>query len=783
MRALWYPSSRILGRTFRPQSYRCFSDWQSRFQRLREESKLLGASSTKNIPALLAQWKATILVLQQEQSSSSSSSQSAVDDMYAVYKIWKETKGSDPKTIETAEPFQHMLDAFRQTGQSAHCMKVLQDWHAVSGNVAVNPPPVAYDTMIAALAEDPAPPDDALPMTMEVIAVLERQHWQSSLPNLQTYANVVRVIANSRTKESHQAGDTTIPDNPSKTANLLQRFTDKFFQKLDPKWKDAKSFEALVHVLHDAMLFLEEVDEVHVAEYHHHFLSLLDKDCRSMWLSLDESLYPIIEPSALLLLKRLTAPAASALVLRLADMDLHSGLPSGRHFLTAIRAWRNEPESIAEQTLLLEKMSELHTSTHLLNPSSDDAAATLSFNNLLQAHLDVGLPNRTKELWDENQDRRLKQRRIRRNTQSFTILLEALAAPREDDTPMAKKERAQQANSLLQKTLVAECPIFDLSAQHFASVMTAWTRSHDPHAAEYCQQVFEEMLAKQMVPDAQHYHALIVAWGYSRLPDASQRVTEAFDAMQHDEFYEPKPQILAPVFFAYSRTDPQFAKDLLERFGDVSLNTECFNAVAISNTDIAESVFRRHWQAFEASDFSDQYRPNAVSYMARAKVSPTPEFVLNECEAQAALGYVEYPTAALYTEVMRFYGERGDIETVDRIFERMKASFRSGNLAAKPDAHAVTTLLRAVAWSSLPDKVQRCQSVLDQMVTDYEAGDITMKPTNYTYGSILSACTTTDEPYASDVAFEIFEKVVSIDNYTPACADFSRAGPLLGESR
>jgi hypothetical protein len=32
-------------------------------------------------------------------------------------------------------------------------------------------------------------------------------------------------------------------------AKLMQRYTNKFFQKLNPNWQDAKRFEALVHVL------------------------------------------------------------------------------------------------------------------------------------------------------------------------------------------------------------------------------------------------------------------------------------------------------------------------------------------------------------------------------------------------------------------------------------------------------------------------------------------------------------------------------------------------------
>jgi hypothetical protein len=795
---------------------------------------------------LLSQFKAllpaaaasapTVQELQLQSSSSSSSSSTTsqpsaamkvvVDHMYKVYQKWKEdhsTKGGNAAAttssaaaigkekkkaaimtsppmgmIDSAEPFQYMLDAFSITHQSALCMKVLQDWHAVSGNIALNPPPMAYDIMIQALAYDPSPPTiDTLPMTLEVIAVLERDHYSTNtLPNYQTYANVVRVIAKCHQQQQHQQEgeeeeiqknseqeekEESSSQSPSaEMAKLMQRYTDKFFQKLNPNWQDAKRFEALVHVLQHAMLLMEDgIDHVHVMEYYEQLMLLLDRDLRSMWLSLDESVYSILEPTVWLLLNRLvdnnnnpdTAFLASALVLRLFEMDLHSGLPSGRHFLKAIQAWQRtttkhpKPEAMAEQRLLLDKMTELHTKAHLANFHSDDDAATLSLNHLMQAYLDAGYPSKVKELWDDNQDRRIyEKRRIKRNTQTFTILLQALAAKRHaddpDNTPMAKKERAQQANSLLQKTLAAECPIFDVNEHHFASVMMAWSRSHDPHAAEYCQQVYEQMLTRHMVPMHMHYHALILTWGYSRLPDAPRRVTETFDAMQRHAFYELSPQILSPVFFAYSKTDPQRTRHLFEQLQDESLNTDCFNAVAMSNPDIAEHVFQRQWRAFQHSDYSDdQYRPDHVTYMARVKASPAPEFVLNECEEHAALGHVEPPTASLFTEVMRKYGERGDCQMAGRMFERMKDSFHNGNALAKPDAHAVTTLLRAIAWSNLPDKVERCQAVLNQMESEFEAGDVTMKPTTYTYGSILSACSNSNEPKASDVAFTIFEKV------------------------
>lgn len=217
-------------------------------------------------------------------------------------------------------------------------------------------------------------------------------------------------------------------------------------------------------------------------------------------------------------------------VLQLADMMEPSSftfLPSGRQYRRAIQAWGHvrkygTPEYVVlaqqQQLLLVDRMQEQHTRylMHHSHPQTtlrENERATDSWNALLQAYLDANMPGRVKELWDKNNevgkkdDTDVVERptlRIRRNQQSFTILLQSLAAKREPDTPIQASHRAERAHAILKK-LISHDPAtrkFVPSAQHYASVMVAWSRSYHPKAAIHCQQVFDRLLQEAAHPKA-----------------------------------------------------------------------------------------------------------------------------------------------------------------------------------------------------------------------------------------------------------------------------------------
>lgn len=110
------------------------------------------------------------------------------------------------------------------------------------------------------------------------------------------------------------------------------------------------------------------------------------------------------------------------------------------------------------------------------------------------------------------------------------------------------------------------------TSNHFASVMTAWSRSRHPEAAKFCQQLFEQLqqlsssseatststddnvvseTTTQMTPHSAeeeeesseslsppslvHYTALLTAWSYSKLPEAKDRVIEILQKIKQNQ--------------------------------------------------------------------------------------------------------------------------------------------------------------------------------------------------------------------------------------------------------
>lgn len=683
-----------------PQGTRFFfttrDDWERRLEALR-------SNPTHNYDDLLSQYQTLIRERPHEPA--------ILNSMYELYQTWKSTNNGT-----TATHFETMLNILCEQGNSAKSMTVLQDWHAQCyGNIELQPPNTMYDAVIATLAQDDDAPADAFAMGLELVSFLEQSYGKEVLPNANTYKHLIEIWEKS---------------SSSTDALQLQLLTDKFFQQAPTK-------PQIWHVLGIVNKHLKAVDERHKREYLSQFLQLLD------WL--DEPSH--LESSVQAYLSHIDPTIGSQLLARLTDLTF-LGIPSYRHYTTMLEKYKG---NAVEQEAILKLMMRCHKA------GSD----TTTFNDFLRALLLCGLPNRVLQMYHRNRQKRdLKfdpnsLPRVTLDTDSFTLVLQALAAPRENDSARERKERAQQAYSLLQKTVKAENRRYILTPEHFASVMVAFSKSPDPRAAEYCELVYRDLSHMRMKPNHDHICALIAAWGNSKHPNAAQRVFELYQQMESFE----TPKLNAVVLFALSKTSPIMARQLYERLGDSALNTDCFNSVSFSNPDMVESIFQRHWNAYRESDYSPQFRPNSMSYTACAKGNHNPINILDECERKAAEGFVDLPHTKLYTEVMRIYSDRGEAQTAEQVFQRMKDSYRSGNPAAKPDAHAVTTLLRAIARSKLPDKVRRCQILLEKMVSDYEGGDFEMKPTTFTYGAVLSACTTSEEPNVADFAFRIFGKV------------------------
>jgi PPR repeat len=483
-------------------------------------------------------------------------------------------------------------------------------------------------------------------------------------------------------------------------------------------------------------------------------------------------------------------------------------LPSGRHFKRSIHSWRAfmkhdkkfKYHIIGQQQLaiVLQRMEEQHHRNHSAPESTvEHEFATSSWNNLLQSYLDARFPDKVIELWNKN--KRVKFGRIRRNQESFTILLIAYAAKRQSDTYPQARERAQQAHSVLSKLVTYDSSVrlFEPTSTHFASVMLAWGRSYHFNAAKYCQQVFDFMLEESerrrskyasmdaadetvdmLVPTATHYRSLIVTWGYSRLPEAMQRVTDLYEHMKSSDLIVDV-STYATVLFALSRTrsvmGAQKAEEILdqleneaavaasnaarhssssttnnhrlENFEDdeivSQLTCDCYKSVmyawGYSGAPDAHAkcakIFRRLMTAYEQSGWHTDFRPDSTTYA----------ILIDSMAALENTSPSDYVTQA------------------EKVLDQMEVQSATG-LSPFPNSRVYTAVMKAHWKSGQPNAAMKVEDLIRRMKASYEAGNVHAKPDNHVMTILLQTWAKSDVPNKATITWEIYKEMQNAYN-------------------
>jgi hypothetical protein len=119
------------------------------------------------------------------------------------------------------------------------------------------------------------------------------------------------------------------------------------------------------------------------------------------------------------------------------------------------------------------------------------------------------------------------------------------------------------------------------------------------------------------------------------------------------------------------------------------------------------------------------------------------EEILDRMEANAQEGVADPPSKRVYTAVMKAYWKQGEPDAalkVEGVLKRMTDAYEAGNATARPDAHAMATLLYAWARSGAPNKATIAWNILENMRDAFNNGDLSMRPTAYHFGAVINAC-------------------------------------------
>ena len=751
----------------------------------------------------------------------------------------------------------HVHAVWNHDGPTAWAL--LQDWEAhYGGDMELAPTGNDYQSVLRAFAmQDES--QQALTVALEIMAHLEQTYptlssystqaaATSVLPNLYTYQYVIRCIARAFGEEHDRRVDAALSTEELDASDivltqhftLLQSVVDKYIQQLplpETSLFTDEQFASLVltisnvlrcyrHYTHHAE---DEMMQLRRHELTRWWWRLVQPGNADVWLNLPTDSaggstgFSILEQTTQAILEMMQddlraqrdvddvslglVESMTQCLCSLDDMmrtSMGAFLPSGRHFHRVIHSWRFLMKHdrhykyyiIGQQqlSLILQRMEEQHFRNHSL-PQSDleHEYATNSWNALLQAYLDAGVPDKVIEHWNRNKE--VKTGRIRRNQDSFTILLLAYAAKRQNDTYPQARERAQQAHSILSKLVAYDPAIrkFEPTAQHFASVMMAWSRSYHHDAALYCQQIFNYMAeesnrrlkygsveggssqdaAQALLPAETHYRSLIITWGYSKLPEAMQRVVNLYEQMK-DSNLGVDVKTLSTVLFALSRTRQLAgaqkaeqildqmeveaavgAKPLVDRSSETSygpkdeeegpgkLSAECYKSVmyAWAHCGLADSyeqcskIFRRLMAAYEKSGWHKDFRPDSATYailidsIVSGKNRPS-----NDIATQA-----------------------------ENILLEMESQVAIGR-CEPPNVRIYTSVLKAYWKSDQPNSALKVEDLIKRMKDSYESGNAAAKPDNHAMTILIQTWARSDAPNKATIVWEVFKEMQAAYN-------------------
>lgn len=119
-----------------------------------------------------------------------------------------------------------------------------------------------------------------------------------------------------------------------------------------------------------------------------------------------------------------------------------------------------------------------------------------------------------------------------------------------------------------------------------------------------------------------------------------------------------------------------------------------------------------------------------------------------------------------YNTTLHALASRGRIDDVEKILDRMENSTPQGSVPG-PDVFTYSTVLNAYQKSNKSRKqssiAKRAEALIHRMLRRYnETGDITIRPNQYTFGSVISLFATSKSPHAAKDADRILQWQISL---------------------
>lgn len=245
-------------------------------------------------------------------------------------------------------------------------------------------------------------------------------------------------------------------------------------------------------------------------------------------------------------------------------------------------------------------------------------------------------------------------------------------------------------------------------------------------------------------PDAKIYLTCMNANAFLKTPDSLKRAVEILDEMNElyldgDESFKPTSRSIHLILDSFVHSE--LPNKLVE----------------------AELLFEKYKSNFlDDLDLEDEINTDRTTQLWRTMVygwSQTGNPVQAGHYLDEMIDYNLNLDSACFDRVIEANYKTNDARAMIRsygVFEAMESCRLQGRV--KPNERVYTSFIRAMCKAQVPEVASKALSLLERMEDLYHEGNIGIKPSLYTYNSLLLACATAaDQPDANDtkVALQI----------------------------
>jgi pentatricopeptide repeat protein len=346
----------------------------------------------------------------------------------------------------------------------------------------------------------------------------------------------------------------------------------------------------------------------------------------------------------------------------------------------------------------------------------------------------------------------------------------------------AKLRRPDKAEAALQRLLDAGVNgqlDMNVTNEHVTTVVSAWARSNHPNKVKQINALLAKMEAlsrsennDNLQPSLETYNALLSCYTDGQQLFAGSQAEKILMELQAralagDKRYLPDKITYTTVIKALARhgLSERALRVLDEMYNDFQSGNEkarpdlmTYNTVLTSfakekrakDGAVKAAKFFETMKELATSGFIDKL--DAVSYSSlihacanskqgeRNVLAEAAEKAFRDMQAAYKKGNESLqPTHMLYNGLLNVWAKAGRPDRAGDILREMYLDFQGGNLKARPDVTSFNTLIKALAFSKLPEAGEQAEEIVQRMKTLHESGALDVRPNAVTYSSLVLA--------------------------------------------